>query len=300
VTARNGAGSAGGSTPNGAQKVGHEQPPSRSSKHNQARPTTRYDFHPIADIFPLMAGAEFDALVADIKANGVREPIKLFDGMILDGRNRYRACVELNWEPPCHNLSGIDPVVYVISANIHRRHLNAEDRAKYLATLIARAPEKSDRQLGRETGVDHKTIAHARAKGEDVGSIPHVDKRIDTKGRKQPATKKPDEKRAARRKARQEARSDRLSAEFEADAEQIAVDLIKLDRTLAQRLHAHLEKAKWLWLEDALGRALGSEGNGTAAEASADKRREQFAATDDGSDSGPIPECLRRRAPGLP
>jgi hypothetical protein len=84
----------------------------------------------------------------------------------------------------------VDPYAYVVSANIRRRHLAPEERQNALIKLIARAPEKSDRQFSREAGVDHKTIASARAKGEDAGNIPHVSKRIDSKGRKQPATRR--------------------------------------------------------------------------------------------------------------
>jgi hypothetical protein len=81
-------------------------------------------FHPLADIFPLMEGAEFNELVADIKANGLCECIVLYDGMILDGRNRYRACLKAGFEPVTIDGGKLikDPAAYVISANIHRRH----------------------------------------------------------------------------------------------------------------------------------------------------------------------------------
>ena len=50
------------------------------------------EFHPIADLFPMMVEKDFNELVDDIRQNGLHQPIVVYEGHILDGRNRYRAC----------------------------------------------------------------------------------------------------------------------------------------------------------------------------------------------------------------
>jgi len=94
-----------------------------------------------------------------------------------------------------------------MSVNIYRRDLGVEERQNALIKLIARTPEKSDRQIAKEICVDHKTIARARAKGEATGAVAPVEKRVggDGKARKQPTrnreTKKEEEERFKRRAA---------------------------------------------------------------------------------------------------
>ena len=102
-------------------------------------------FHPLADVFPLMLGPEFGALVADIKANGQREPIVLFEGEILDGRNRWRACKKAGIEPKTKVYRGKDPLAFVISMNLQRRHLNESQRAMVAAKIAnMRQGERTD------------------------------------------------------------------------------------------------------------------------------------------------------------
>jgi ParB-like chromosome segregation protein Spo0J len=146
-------------------------------------------FHPLADIFPLMEGEEFDALVADIKANGLIEPIVMLDGMILDGRNRYRACVAADVEPTFRPFTGDDPAAYVISANIHRRHLTAEQKRELIAKLIKAQPEKSDRQIAGAAKASPTTVGTVRAKMEAAGDVSKLDTRTDSRGREQPANR---------------------------------------------------------------------------------------------------------------
>ena len=57
-----------------------------------------YQPHPHSEIFPLMEGDEFDGLVESIAKHGLLEPIVLYEGKILDGRNRYRAAREVGYK----------------------------------------------------------------------------------------------------------------------------------------------------------------------------------------------------------
>jgi ParB-like chromosome segregation protein Spo0J len=92
-------------------------------------------FHPLAEIFPLIAGDDFDALVEDVRQYGVREPVVLYQGQILDGRNRYRAAQLAGVDCPMREYTGNDPVSFVVSLNLKRRHLDASQRALVAAKL---------------------------------------------------------------------------------------------------------------------------------------------------------------------
>lgn len=94
-----------------------------------AAPHQRYEDHPIAGVFPLLGDDELEVLAADIGANGLREPITLHDGMILDGRNRYRACLKAAVEPRFRAFQGESPTAFVLSLNLHRRHLTQSQKA---------------------------------------------------------------------------------------------------------------------------------------------------------------------------
>lgn len=88
-------------------------------------------YHEVANIFPLMQGADYEALKADIAEYGQREPIWLHpDGSIIDGRNRHRVCVELGIVPEFETWNGHGSLVaFVVSLNLHRRHLDAGQKA---------------------------------------------------------------------------------------------------------------------------------------------------------------------------
>lgn len=103
-----------------------------------------YPIHPAAEIFPMMSDSELSELANDIKENGQIEPVVIYDGMVLDGRNRLRACEIAEIEPKAHELTGINsPVIYVLSKNLHRRHLTPSQRGAIGAETIPLLEEEA-------------------------------------------------------------------------------------------------------------------------------------------------------------
>ena len=90
-----------------------------------------YKVHPVASVFPLMEGPEFDELVEDIDLSGQRVPIVVYNGELLDGRNRLRACLKLGIAPVVTQYipkPNVDIGGWIISINAMRRNLTPDQR----------------------------------------------------------------------------------------------------------------------------------------------------------------------------
>jgi DNA-binding ferritin-like protein (Dps family) len=166
---------------------------STSSKDQEPSKIELLPFHPIADKLPLMEGKEFDELVGDIQRRGLRFPIVTFEGRIIDGRNRARACERAGVESRYVEFDGNaeDVLRFVVSANIHRRHLNPEARRDLIKELLLADPTKSDREHARTAKVSHHTVAAVRAEQEATGQIAQLKKRTGKDGKVREVPAKP-------------------------------------------------------------------------------------------------------------
>lgn len=150
-----------------------------------------YEMHELCTAFPLMKNDQFMALVSDIRENGLLEPIVLYEGKILDGRNRYTACVNAMVEPRFEEYQGTDPLRYVISKNLSRRHLDASQRAMVagrLANMPAHRPLNksanlpgsfvSQPQAAEQLNVSERSVRSARQVIDD--GVPELAEAVDS------------------------------------------------------------------------------------------------------------------------
>lgn len=96
---------------------------------NESVAVDEYQAHPAADLFPMLDDKRLQELADDIATNGQREAIRLYQGTILDGRNRYAACKVAGIVPRFETVPRhVDPFAYVWSLNGERRDLVQERR----------------------------------------------------------------------------------------------------------------------------------------------------------------------------
>lgn len=131
-----------------------------------------FPVHPAADWFPMMEGEAFDAFVEDIRQNGQMEEVVLDRaGQVIDGRNRLRACKILSVIPRTSVYTGDDVYQYVVSHNLHRRHLTDGQRAMIAARLAQRPRGGDQRANGDITDCPPTRAAAAEMLGVTDGQV---------------------------------------------------------------------------------------------------------------------------------
>ncbi len=139
------------------------------TKTNKSHPGMQLQPHELALLIPEMSQSEYEALKDDIKANGQIEPIRTYEGKILDGRHRYRACCELEIEPEIRPLEdSVDPLNFVLSKNIHRRHLNSGQLA-VLAVEIEEQLAEQAKTRQRAAGGNKKALVEKMPRTPENG-----------------------------------------------------------------------------------------------------------------------------------
>jgi hypothetical protein len=109
---------------------------------------SRLPIHPYAELFPAMFPAEFERLCGDILLNGLQEEIVIHEGQVLEGRHRYLACLAKQVAPRFRPYAGEcgSPLAFVVSKNLHRRHLTESQRALVAARLKPLFEEEARRR----------------------------------------------------------------------------------------------------------------------------------------------------------
>jgi hypothetical protein len=160
--------------------------------------------HPVAEVFPMLSDDELRGLGEDIRKHGLQQPMLVWTDFapeedalglprlyLIDGRNRLAAMTRAGIAPEAVDFRLVtgDPFDIVLSMNVHRRHLTTAQKRTLIGEVLKARPERSNNATAKLAGVSDKTVAAVREELRARSEIPNVDKRTDTKGRKQSATK---------------------------------------------------------------------------------------------------------------
>jgi N6-adenosine-specific RNA methylase IME4 len=137
-----------------------------------------YEIHPAASVFPLMEGEAFDDFVADVKANGLLEPVWRVwvdrigngarDALILDGRNRLRACEAAKVKPTFRDYEGESPWSFVASLNLKRRDLTTGQKAAIGVEMLSEIAKEIEAIRRQRIGASR--VADDKGRGERFGA----------------------------------------------------------------------------------------------------------------------------------
>lgn len=146
----------------------------------------KYETHPAADLFPMMETEAIKRLAADIKEHGLRDPVVMHEDKVLDGRNRLKACDVAKVKPrfvEWFNLldeagdqnENPSPVEWVLSRNLHRRHLTESQRAMVAAASLPMLKEEAKERSGTRTDLRANLptgeAGRARDKAAELASV---------------------------------------------------------------------------------------------------------------------------------
>lgn len=142
-------------------------------------------------VMPPLTADEYNELKADIANRGVMVPIEYDEhGNVLDGHHRIQICAELGiMDFPKVIRTGMTEVekrTHARKLNMARRQLNREQKQELIREQLRETPEKSDRQIARELGVDKNTVNARRVEMESGGEIHHLDTTVGADGKQYP------------------------------------------------------------------------------------------------------------------
>lgn len=224
------------------QSLAKETKGSDSVSHDDVRPSGA--IHPAAELFPMIDADEMDALVDDIKANGLKEAGWLMpDGALLDGRHRMAACeragVPMRWRV----YRGDDPIAHVLSYNLRHRHLNTGQRAMLALQIEPLYAELARQNTGGRPRLVEKPVAD-RPQVSEFEAAPKPKPAAEKKSREQAAKTAGTSGRAVGRAKRVAEKAPDLADKVVAG--QIALDAAEKELRVRQAKESYLARqAEW-------------------------------------------------------